>query len=223
MSPYPAFNGKTINKPGGGDGEIDRRAVLITQPTEAHFTGSVLYAHLCLWNCNRLFQLHARLDHSAVTIDVLLWVNLCKNHSSWKWCKKTYFSDFFFSIISHCSLQHCSNTDSALNYGGINRENKALVFVLILICGHKLCVMTIRKRSWVVEAEIRFLCRVAWVWSSVIWKDFGVKPPFLHTEKRSLVNAAFPLHASDWRNSTHLWYQVVLSVSFSTENSIPSV
>ena len=32
----------------GGDGEIDRHAVLITQPTEAHFTGSVLYAHLCL-------------------------------------------------------------------------------------------------------------------------------------------------------------------------------
>lgn len=108
----------------GGDGEIDRRAVLITQPTEAHFTGSVLYAHLCLWNCNRLFQLHARLDHGVVTIDVLLWVNLCKNHSSCKWCIKLLFQTISF-FISHCSLKHCSITASALDYGGKYRDNKA--------------------------------------------------------------------------------------------------
>lgn len=184
MSPYPAFNEKTINRPGRGGGEIDRHAALITQPTEAYFTGPVLYAHLCLWNCNRLFQLHARMDHSAVTIDVLLWVNLCKNHSSCKWCKKL-FSDNCFFIISHCSLKHCRNTASAFDNGGKYQnapENKALVFESTLIYGHKLWEVTVRKRSSVYEAEMRFHCRVARLFphdrvrSSVIWKHLGGKP-----------------------------------------------
>lgn len=85
---------ENMKQAGGRRREIDRRALLITQPTEAHCTGSVLYAHLCLWNWNRLFQLHARLDHGIVTIDVLLWVNLWKNHSSCKWCKKLIFLTF---------------------------------------------------------------------------------------------------------------------------------
>lgn len=139
MPPYPTFNGENNKQAWGGDREIDRHAALITQPKEAHFTGSVLYAHLCLWNCNRLFQLHARLDHGVVTIDVLLGVNLCKNHSSCKWCKKLIFPDYFYfflKIISHCSLKHFSNTASALGYDAKYKntpDNKALVFILTVI------------------------------------------------------------------------------------------
>lgn len=42
-------------------------------------------------------------------------------------------------------------------------DNKALVFVLTPIYGYKLWVVTIRERSWVEEDEIRFPCRVAWL------------------------------------------------------------
>lgn len=84
---------KTINKPEGEDREIDRHALLITQPhthtKKDDFTASPLYAHLCLWNCNRLFQLHARLELGVVAIGVPLEVNLCEEIiPSCKHCKK---------------------------------------------------------------------------------------------------------------------------------------
>lgn len=94
----PAFNGKTIKKSVWRDREIDRNAVLITQPIEAHHSGPLLYAHLCLWNCNRLFQLCAQLDHNIVTIDVLLRIVHCKkNHLCCDWCKEKSF--FLFWIL----------------------------------------------------------------------------------------------------------------------------
>ncbi len=147
MPSHPAFNGKTINKPGGGDGEIDRRAVLITQPTEAHFTGSVLYAHLCLWNCNRLFQLHAQLDHGVVTIDVLLWVTLWKkkNHFSCKWCKKKFYFEYFFSsyptvIFKTAIIQPLHETTD------VNTEADQTTKTLFWLSSrHKLWAVTIRK------------------------------------------------------------------------------
>ncbi len=101
--------------------------------------------------------------------------------------KKLLFKTIFFFIIS-CSLKHCSDTASALDYGGKHRnvpdkQSLSLWTEFHLPYGHKLWPVTIRKRSWVAEAEIRFLCREARLFphdrerSSVIRKYLGVKPP----------------------------------------------
>lgn len=91
---------KTINKPEGETGRlIDTQFWSLNQTKKktAHFTASVLCAHLCLWNCDRLFQLHARLERGVVTIDVPLGANLCKNQSHG--VKTSLYRLFYFTLL----------------------------------------------------------------------------------------------------------------------------
>lgn len=127
MPRYPAFNGENNKQAWGGDREIDRHAVLIAQAKEAHFTGSLLYAHLCLWNCNRLFQLHALLDRGVVTTDAPPAVNVWKKKKNIIWVVsgvKTYFLDYFFPsfLSSQCCLKHFSNAASSSHPDSKNKK-----------------------------------------------------------------------------------------------------
>lgn len=159
MPPYPAFNRENNKQAWGGDREIDRHAALIAQPKEAHFTGSALYAHLCLWNCNRLFQLHARLDHGVVTTDVLPGVNLWeKKKIIWVVSGvKTSFSDvFFFHLNAVWSTSVTRPLHHSLTVKNKKTpDNKALVFIVTDV---RMRALTSRNRSLMEESGIRFLC-----------------------------------------------------------------
>lgn len=159
MPPYPAFNRKNNKQAWGGDREIDGHAALIAQPKEAHFTGSALYAHLCLWNCNRLFQLHARLDHGVVTTDVLPGVNLWKkpkNHLSCKWCKNFFFRCFFVQLNAVWSTSVTRPLHHSLTVKNKKTpDNKALVFIVTDV---RMRALTSRNRSLKEESGISFLC-----------------------------------------------------------------